>query len=72
MNVADIFDGVLKGKRNPKIKLLGDSITHGAGGTNWDQNGDVIIEGWAESPNGFSWANPVGEQLCCLAAAPAF
>ena len=57
MNVADIFDGVLKGKRNPKIKLLGDSITHGAGGTNWDQNGDVIIEGWAESPNGFSWAN---------------
>lgn len=56
-NVAAIFACVLKEKTNPKIKLLGDSITHGVGGTGWEQKGNVIVEGWAESPDGYSWAN---------------
>lgn len=57
MNVSDIFYNVLKEKSNPKIKLIGDSITHGVGGTGWNQNGNVIVKGWAESPDGYSWAN---------------
>ena len=56
-NVADIFAYALKEKSNPKIKLLGDSITHGVGGTGWTQNGALIVKGWAESPDGYSWAN---------------
>ena len=56
-NVSDVFAGVLGKVKNPKIKLIGDSITHGVGGTGWQQKGDVIVEGWAESPDGYSWAN---------------
>ena len=56
-DVADIFASVLKEKSNPKIKLLGDSITHGVGGTGWNQNGEPIVTGWAQSPDGYSWAN---------------
>ena len=33
MKADKIFADVLKGKKNPKIKLLGDSITHGVGGS---------------------------------------
>lgn len=40
-----------------RIKLLGDSITHGVGGTGFDQNGDPIVEGFARNPNGYCWAN---------------
>ena len=56
-NVADIFAHVLKEKSNPKIKLLGDSITHGVGGTGWEQNGEPIVADFAQSPDGYSWAN---------------
>ena len=40
-----------------RIKLLGDSITHGVGGTGFAQNGDPIIEGFARNPDGHCWAN---------------
>ena len=56
-NAAELFAGVLNNKTAPKIKLIGDSITHGVGGSGWEQIGSVIVEGWAESPNGYSWAN---------------
>lgn len=56
-NAAQVFNEALAGKTNLRIKLLGDSITHGAGGTGWEQCGEVIVEGWAQSPNGYSWAN---------------
>ena len=39
-----------------KIKLLGDSITHGVGGTGFCQNGEPIAEGYRRSPDGFCWA----------------
>ena len=55
--ITNIFERVLKDKANPKIKLLGDSITHGVGGTGWEQKGNIIVEGWAESPDGYCWAN---------------
>lgn len=56
-SAADVFEQVLREKKNPKIKLLGDSITHGVGGSGWEQSGAVIVEGWSESPNGYCWAN---------------
>ena len=52
-----LFTFVLGCKKNARIKLLGDSITHGVGGTGWEQKGEVIVEGWAQSPDGHGWAN---------------
>ena len=40
-----------------RIKLLGDSITHGVGGTGFAQDGDPITENFKQNPNGFCWAN---------------
>ena len=54
---SKIFAQVLKKGKSVKIKLLGDSITHGVGGRGWAQNGEVIVEGWAQSPDSHCWAN---------------
>lgn len=56
-NAADVLGSVLASRKNVKIKLLGDSITHGVGGEGWAQTGEVIVEGWAQSPDSFCWAN---------------
>ena len=56
-NNTQLLKIMLKRNKNVIIKLLGDSITHGVGGTGWMQDGDVIIEGVAQSPNSFCWAN---------------
>ena len=44
-----------------RVVFGGDSITHGVGGSNWNQNGRTIItvngRTWKESPNSYSWAN---------------
>lgn len=39
------------------IKLIGDSITHGVGGTGFDQSGVPIVDGYARNPDGYCWAN---------------
>ena len=47
-----------------RIKLLGDSITHGVGGTGWAQNGASIGgTGYFMSPNSTSWANYLRDYL---------
>lgn len=46
-----------------QIKLLGDSITHGVGGTGFCQDGEPIVEGFARNPNGFCWAKLFKEYL---------
>ena len=43
----------IKEKRIAKIKLLGDSITHGVGGTGYCTNGEVIVDNYARNPNGY-------------------
>ena len=48
---------IIKNKDNFKIKLIGDSITHGVGGSGWEQNGDQIVQGWNRSPKSYCWAN---------------
>lgn len=40
-----------------RIVLLGDSITHGVGGTGFQQNGEPITKGFARNPDGYCWAN---------------
>lgn len=52
---------ILAKKPNAKIKLLGDSITHGVGGTGFQQNGEPIVEGFARNPDGYCWAKQFKE-----------
>ena len=40
-----------------RIKLLGDSITQGVGGTGFCQDGERIIDAFARNRNGYCWAN---------------
>ena len=63
MKADKIFADVLKEKKNPKIKLLGDSITHGVGGSGWEQKGELIVPGWSMSPDSFCWANTFRDHM---------
>ena len=56
-NPAELLHDILQNKGNPKIKLLGDSITHGVGGSGWEQNGRVIYKDYAQSPDSYCWGN---------------
>lgn len=53
----------LKIERGMKIKLLGDSITHGVGGTGFEQNGEHIVEEFSRNPDGFCWARLFSEYM---------
>ena len=55
-----IIGDATKGK---KLKLVGDSITHGVGGSGFAQSGEVIVEGWKRNPDGFCWAKLFSEIL---------
>lgn len=55
-NYVNLLAETLKSNKFINIKLLGDSITHGVGGTGFEQNGEPIVEGYARNPNGFCWA----------------
>lgn len=55
--VSDIFSRLILADKTVHVKLLGDSITHGVGGTGFEQDGPVIVPGWARNPNGYCWAN---------------
>ena len=60
---AQVFLSVLESKKSPKIKLLGDSITHGVGGSGWKQNGEHIVKDFAQSPDSFCWANMFRDRM---------
>lgn len=49
-----------EGKR---IKLLGDSITHGVGGDGFLQNGEHIVEEFSRNPDGYCWAKLFAEYM---------
>lgn len=53
----ELFHALLSGKKSLRIKLLGDSITHGYGGTGFRENGVPFIERFARNPEGYCWAN---------------
>ena len=54
--VAKVFSKVILPERKIRIKLLGDSITHGFGGTGFKQDGDFIVTKYHRNPNGYCWA----------------
>lgn len=56
-SAAEVLGELIGSKKNLKIKLLGDSITHGVGGEGWEQNGEVIVDDFAQSPDSYCWAN---------------
>lgn len=52
----EIFSEYLKS--GSKVKLLGDSITHGVGGSNFAEDGELLPNTTNyENPNGYCWAN---------------
>ena len=55
-----MLDGELSGKQ---IKLLGDSITQGVGGSGFCQNGEHIADRFSRNPDGFCWAKLLKERL---------
>jgi lysophospholipase L1-like esterase len=56
-DAAKIFSKVVLAKKKVKIKLLGDSITHGVGGSGFAQDGESFIEGFARNTKGYCFAN---------------
>lgn len=63
MQPYEIFNDVLSSKKNVQIKLLGDSITHGVGGTGFSQSGYSFIKGYARNPYGYCWANVFSDYM---------
>ena len=61
--IARIFDK----SKHTNIKLVGDSITHGQGGTGFKQDGEVIgtffNDEYRRNPNGHCWANSFRDYL---------
>jgi len=55
-DVVKIMSKVILAERTIKIKLLGDSITHGHSGTGYAQNGEPIAEGFFRNKDGYCWA----------------
>lgn len=49
--------------RHVQIKLLGDSITHGVGGSGFEMDGKVITCGVRRNPNGYCWAKIFKEYM---------
>ena len=59
----DVINNVLKSNKIIKIKLLGDSITHGVGGTGFDQDGYGFTNGFARNTKGYCWAKRFKEYM---------
>jgi len=57
IDAAKIMSKLVLPSKTMKIKLLGDSITHGVGGSRFSQNGEAIVDEFARNPNGYCWAN---------------
>ena len=55
MTARQTFE-IVKNKTNPRIKLLGDSITHGVGGDGFKQDGEPIVGEFRRNPLGYCWA----------------
>ena len=62
MTATELFNKT-KSKKAPKIKLLGDSITHGVGGTGFKQDGEPIVTEFKRNPNGYCWAKRFSELM---------
>lgn len=61
--VTDLVKEKLSSEKQVRIKLLGDSITHGVGGTGFEQNGEKIVLDFARNPDGYCWAKLFKEYM---------
>ena len=61
--VMEIMSKVVFAEKTVKIKLLGDSITQGVGGTGYAEDGEIFIDGYAYNDNGYCWANLFKEHM---------
>jgi lysophospholipase L1-like esterase len=61
--VNEIISRVILSDKKVRIKLLGDSITHGVGGTGFCQNGEHIVTRFSRNPDGFCWAKLFKEYM---------
>ncbi|MBE6929268.1 MAG: SGNH/GDSL hydrolase family protein [Ruminococcaceae bacterium] len=63
MTSQEFFAPFINAGRPFTLKLLGDSITHGVGGTGFEQNGEPITPGYARNPDGYCWANQLRDYM---------
>lgn len=63
MQNSSVLKNMLSTKPNMRIKLLGDSITHGVGGTGFAQNGEPIVAEFCRNPDGYCWAKNFKDYL---------
>lgn len=63
MKAVTVMKRALAETKGLRIKLLGDSITHGVGGTGFEQNGEPITKGYARNPDGYCWAKRFKEYM---------
>ena len=60
-SIQSVMSRIVLKNASKKIKLIGDSITHGEGGTGFAQDGDLImtqgITTWNVNTSGTCWAN---------------
>ncbi len=61
--ITRITSRLILPERTVRIKLLGDSITHGEGGTGYCQNGEPIVENFRRNPDGYCWARLFREYM---------
>ncbi|MBE6912079.1 MAG: SGNH/GDSL hydrolase family protein [Ruminococcaceae bacterium] len=59
--IAKIMSKLVLADKTVNIKLLGDSITHGVGGTGFEQNGELIAAEFRRNPDGYCWAKQFKE-----------
>ena len=63
ISASVLFQQTVNSGRHFQIKLLGDSITHGVGGSHFEQNGEKITDGFARNPDGYCWANLFRDEM---------
>lgn len=61
--MIEMLKNLLDSGKNIKIKLLGDSITHGSGGTDYKQDGEEFIKGFRRNTKGYCWAKLFREYM---------
>jgi lysophospholipase L1-like esterase len=65
--IFEIMSTLVESTTTKKVKLIGDSITQGVGGTGYAQTGEIIMNDgtttWRVNENGHCWANSLKTYL---------
>ena len=54
--ISKIMSKLVLADKTIHVKLLGDSITHGVGGSRFSQNGEPVVEQFCRNKDGYCWA----------------